>query len=209
MRSSIDHEKRSKEILKKALKLIAEHGYENVTYQQIADYTGVGRTTVYKYFKNKREIFDKALKMLVEEIGVDFEDGVRTYPNLSVVEKIRMIMTQLIDMMFKWPELLQTIVEYLIGLRRSDEPTSKRVRLHTIGFYRVLARLVREGIKNGELRRMNCMMATEELYALLEMATLRITLMESVERQQLIDMCDFALDGMRAVPKQERATDDR
>lgn len=107
-------------------------------------------------------------------------------------------------MMFTSPKLLQTVVEYLIGLRRSDEPTSKRVRLHTIGFYRVLVRLVREGINNGELRQMDCLMATEELYALLETATLRITLMESVERQQLIDMCDFALDGMKAVPQEGR-----
>lgn len=199
----INHEKRREEILKKSLKLITERGYENVTYQQIADFTGLGRTTVYKYFKNKREIFDKALKMLVEEIGVDFQNGVRDFPNLSVVEKIRLIMTQLIDMMFKSPQLMQTVVEYLIKLRRSSEPTSKRVRLHTIGFYRVLMRLVREGINNGELRRMDCLMATEELYALLETATLRITLMESVERQQLIDMCDFALDGMKAVQDEE------
>ena len=203
MRPSVNHTKRSKEILKKSLKLIAERGYGDVTYQQIADVTGLGRTTLYKYFKNKREIFDKALKMLVEELGVDFENGVKEHPDLSVVEKIRLIMMQLIDMMFTSPQLLQTVVEYLIGLRRSGEPTSKRVRLHTIGFYRVLARLVREGINNGELRQMDCLMATEELYALLETATLRITLMESVERQQLIDMCDFALDGMKAVPPEE------
>ena len=69
----------------------------------------------------------------------------------------------------------------------------------------MLARLVREGINNGELRQMDCLMATEELYALLETATLRITLMESVEREQLIEMCDFALDGMKAVPPEERS----
>ena len=205
MRPSVNHTKRSKEILKKSLTLIAERGYGDVTNQQIADATGLGRTTLYKYFKNKREIFDKALKMLVEEIGVDFENGVKEHPDLSVVEKIRLIMMQLIDMMFTSPQLLQTVVEYLIGLRRSGEPTSKRVRLHTIGFYRVLARLVREGINNGELRQMDCLMATEELYALLETATLRITLMESVEREQLIEMCDFALDGMKAVSPEERS----
>jgi AcrR family transcriptional regulator len=174
-----------------------------VTYQQIADAKGLGRTTLYKYFKNKREIFDKALKMLVEELGVDFENGVKEHPDLSVVEKIRLIMMQLIDMMFTSPQLMQTVEEYLIGLRRSGEPTSKRVRLHTIGFYRVLARLVREGINNGELRQMDCLMATEELYALLETVTLRITLLESVKREQLIDLCDFALDGMKAVQPEE------
>ena len=200
----VDHTERRQQIMSKTLRLIGERGYQDVTYQQIADVCGLSRTTLYKYFKNKREIFDKALKMLVEEIGVDFEEGVKQHPDLNTVEKIRLIMMRLIDMMFTSPKLLQTVVEYLIGLRRSEEPTSKRVRLHTIGFYRVLVRRVREGINNGELRQMNCLMATEELYALLETATLRITLMESVERQQLIDMCDFALDGMKAVPQEGR-----
>ena len=62
---------------------------------------------------------------------------------------------------------------------------------------------MREGINNGELRQMDCLMATEELYALLETVTLRITLLEGVKREQLIDLCDFALDGMKAVQPEE------
>ena len=154
---AVNHRERRREILKKSLVLIAKIGYDAVTFEQIAESVGVGRTTLYKYFKNKRDIFDKGLKMLVEQIGAEFREAVGSHPDWSVIEKIRLIMKQLIDMMFMSPELLQAVVEYLVRLRRSGEPTGKRVRHHTVGFYRVLVRLVREGINNGELRRMDCL----------------------------------------------------
>ena len=52
----VEHEKRKKEILDKALDLFMENGYEDVTFQKIADKCGVTRTTLYIYFKNKKEI---------------------------------------------------------------------------------------------------------------------------------------------------------
>ena len=62
----IDHEKRKKVILKKALDVIIDEGYEDATFQKIADRCGITRTTLYIYFKNKREIFLWSIKQLTE-----------------------------------------------------------------------------------------------------------------------------------------------
>jgi len=198
MAFQVDHDERRKEILTKALRLIGERGYEQVTYQQIADICGLARTSLYKYYKNKREIFDQALMRMVSNIGDDFQQTVSSNPDLSVVEKIHLIVTQTIDIMYKNPPLLQTIVEYLISMRRREEPVDRKIRRHTIGFHRLLTNLVWEGIAKGELRQMDCTLASEMLYALLETATLRITLIEGTSREQLIKMCGFALEGMKA-----------
>ena len=53
----VEHEKRRADILEKALAVFAEEGYADVTYQKIADRCGITRTTLYHYFKDKREIF--------------------------------------------------------------------------------------------------------------------------------------------------------
>ena len=53
----VEHEKRKRKILEKALDVFVEEGYEDVTFQKIADRCGITRTTLYIYFKNKREIF--------------------------------------------------------------------------------------------------------------------------------------------------------
>ena len=54
----VEHEKRRWEILEKALDVFMEEGFEDVTFQKIADRCGITRTTLYIYFKNKREIFN-------------------------------------------------------------------------------------------------------------------------------------------------------
>ena len=58
----VDHEERKKVILKKALDVIIEEGFEDATFQKIADPCGITRTTLYIYFKNKREIFLWSIK---------------------------------------------------------------------------------------------------------------------------------------------------
>ena len=53
----VEHDKRKHEILEKSFELFCRDGYEDVTFQKIADACGITRTTLYIYFKNKREIF--------------------------------------------------------------------------------------------------------------------------------------------------------
>lgn len=64
----VEHEKRKKEILEKSLELFIAEGYEDVTYQKIADRCGITRTTLYIYFKNKREIFSFSIKQLTGDL---------------------------------------------------------------------------------------------------------------------------------------------
>ncbi|MGN1064835.1 MAG: TetR/AcrR family transcriptional regulator, partial [Thermoguttaceae bacterium] len=44
-------------ILERAFELFAEEGFSGVTYQKIADRCGISRTSIYKYFKDKDQIF--------------------------------------------------------------------------------------------------------------------------------------------------------
>ena len=85
----------------------------------------------------------------------------------------------------------------LIGLRRRGDPVTHRVRMHTIGLHRLLSRLVREGIRNGELRPMDTLRASETMYALLESATVRLTLLEDFDRQHYINLFDEIIAGWR------------
>ena len=48
----VEHEKRKHQILDRALDIFMEEGYENVTFQKIADRCGITRTTLYIYFNN-------------------------------------------------------------------------------------------------------------------------------------------------------------
>ena len=64
----VEHDKRKHEILQKSLDVFVEQGYEDATFQKIADHCGITRTTLYIYFKNKYEIFLGSIKELLSEL---------------------------------------------------------------------------------------------------------------------------------------------
>ena len=66
----VDHEQRKVTILENAFALFAEEGYSGVTYQKIADRCGISRTSIYKYFQNKEQIFDYAIKQATDRKSV-------------------------------------------------------------------------------------------------------------------------------------------
>ena len=71
MAIAVEHEKRKQEILDRALDIFVEEGYEDATFQKIADRCGVTRTTLYIYFDNKRDIFIGSIKQLLVEMEID------------------------------------------------------------------------------------------------------------------------------------------
>ena len=70
----VEHDKRRKEILEKSLEVFASEGYEDVTFQKIADRCGITRTTLYIYFNNKRDIFLGSLKQVLSEMEFSIKE---------------------------------------------------------------------------------------------------------------------------------------
>ena len=93
----VDHDERQREILIKALKLFGERGYPDVTYQQLAAVCGLSRTTLYKYFQNKRQIFGNAIMYQVGVIGHRFQESIKSNPDLNASEKLNLVLSQAIE----------------------------------------------------------------------------------------------------------------
>ena len=70
----VEHDKRKQEILQKSLDVFIEEGYEDATFQKIADRCGITRTTLYIYFKNKHEIFLGSIKELLSEVEIALKE---------------------------------------------------------------------------------------------------------------------------------------
>lgn len=52
----VDREKKRSEIAQKAIEVLAKRGFRATTIQDIADAAGLGKGTIYHYFKTKEEI---------------------------------------------------------------------------------------------------------------------------------------------------------
>ena len=88
----VEHDKRRHEILEKSLELFCREGYDDVTFQKIADACAVTRTTLYVYFKNKQEILVWSIRQLTTNIESKLSEITRD-DSISADECLRRVMT--------------------------------------------------------------------------------------------------------------------
>jgi len=189
----VEHEKRRREILEKALDVFMDEGFENVTYQKIADKCGITRTTLYIYFKNKRDIFNFSIKQLLSVLENDIAE-IRKEKGLSHAEKLTQVMTVIFDRLEENRRLLAVVLNYLIHISRSDYDPDDRVRRRTVRLRHILATMLIEGIKAGEfVKTLDLKDANELLYSFLEAAVLRMVILNHTSTAELKDAMKLAV----------------
>jgi AcrR family transcriptional regulator len=173
----VEHEKRRREILEKALDVFMDEGFENVTIQKIADRCGITRTTLYIYFKNKKEIFYFSIKQLLGELESIILE-VRGNGDLNSIAKITRILTVIIERLEQNRRLLSVTLDYLLYLSKSDSNPDARVRRRTLRLRHFLASMVIEGIRAGEIVPMDIRAADDLFYGLVESAIFRLAVLK-------------------------------
>jgi AcrR family transcriptional regulator len=187
----VEHDKRRYEILEKALDVFMEEGYENVTLQKIADRCCITRTTLYIYFKNKKEIFNFSIKQFLQGlenniVKIKMENG------LSHTEKLVRVMIVIIARLEENSRLLSVVLDYLIYASKGDPDYS--VRRRTVRLRHILATLLIDGIRAGEFEKsINVKEANELLYSFLEAAVFRLVALRRSSVDQLTGAIKLAV----------------
>ena len=69
----IDKQEKRKQIIKAAIRVFARLGLPNTKMLQVAEAAGIGKGTIYEYFKSKDELFIAAFHAFIEESGAHIE----------------------------------------------------------------------------------------------------------------------------------------
>ena len=172
----VEHDKRKQEILQKSLDVFIEEGYEDATFQKIADRCGITRTTLYIYFKNKHEIFLGSIKELLSEVETNLKQSMSD-STLSSESALRKVLASLTDACESNKKLFSVLLNYLMQLKKSGVDTSERVRRRVIRLRHLLSTIVIKGIQKGEFKELNVKDVNETLYGLMESAIFRIAVL--------------------------------
>jgi len=198
MAKVVDHDERRRDILHKSLGLFARMGYPQVTYQQIAESCGLTRTALYKYFKNKRDVFDNALYQLVQDIDQRLHEKIQANPSLRSSEKLEMLLSEAVDLCLANPALMHSIVEYLIAQKRQCQSIEKRIKRHIIGFQRFILHLVIEGVENGEFsKEIKPSVVEDMLLCLIQSVCIRIMFYDATDRDKLLGHCRLIVSAIK------------
>ena len=193
----VEHEKRRKEILEKVLAVFVKEGFEDTTFQKIADHCGITRTTLYIYFRNKKEIFNYSIKLLLAKVDEDIKP-IRSDSSLNSIEKITKVLLEVFGHFEKNRRLLSVIFDYLLHFSKDNTDPEQRVRRRTLKLRHILASLVIEGVKSGELKPINIKTANEYLYSFIEAAIFRLVVLQRKTVGDLRKTAIFAIKQFAA-----------
>lgn len=82
---------RRKRMIQAAKELFAEHGFEKTTMQKIADESGVGVATLFRYFPKKEHLIIEVIKEVIEQQVPIFEKIIES--NKTGIEKMDEVLT--------------------------------------------------------------------------------------------------------------------
>jgi AcrR family transcriptional regulator len=192
MAITVEHEKRRKKILEKALLVFMDDGFEDATFQKIADKCGITRTILYLYFKNKKDIFIYSIKQLL----LNLEENIKLIiadKSLSSVDKIIKVLLTILKLFEQNRRFLCVIHDYLLHLSKGDGDPEARVRRRTVKFRHILSTIVIEGVKAGELKKVKVKTVHDFFYSFVEAAIFQLVVYKRKNLTELKETAAFAL----------------
>jgi AcrR family transcriptional regulator len=196
MAAPVEHDKRQKKILEKALSVFIEEGFEDATYQKIADKCGITRTILYLYFKNKKDIFNYSIKQFLLTIEENI-NATRADNSLSCQEKLVKVLHSIFKMLEQNRKLLSVILDYFTHLSKKDINPQTRVRRRTIRLQHMLTTIVIDGVKSGEFKKVNFKKSRDYLYSFIESAIYQLAVLKGENLDCLRETAIFAVKQLK------------
>lgn len=198
MSIAVEHDKRKREILEKSLDVFIEEGYEDTTFQKIAERCGITRTILYLYFKNKREIFTFSIKLFLEKL----ENAIRSIAaneELPQAEKLAEIATLIMVQCSHNSRLLMVVIDYLGHIRATGGNPDESVKRRTIRMRHIIAGVVVRGQRSGEFRACSVKVVDDLIFSLVESAIFRLSVLGRVDITAVIDSARLFIQGLKSV----------
>jgi AcrR family transcriptional regulator len=197
----IDKEEKKGQILKAAMRVFARQGIVKSKMADIAKASGIGKGTIYEYFRSKEDIFAEAYKLFV--LGTEEQLGKMLASDAEPEEKLRKLMTETLAgllgdggefagiMMAFWSE----------GVRNKDERISEIINLEQIyaEYRQMIAALLEEGMHMGRFRRVDSFLTASVLIGAMDGILLQCIMDPHIfDPQEAVEvLLDTYLNGIR------------
>ncbi|MBN2008906.1 TetR/AcrR family transcriptional regulator [candidate division KSB1 bacterium] len=179
----IDKEEKRQAILIAAMKVFAQKGIANTKMTDIADAAGIGKGTIYEYFRNKEEIFQASYSVFMESMEATIAQ--RIFKITDPVEKLKALFRAMTETFAgSGADFMDMMLDFWAeAVRQKDESKIKIVDLHKIyaDFRQIIGAILDEGIRLGKFKHMNTFMA----------ASIMIGAMDGIMLQWIMDRKNF------------------
>lgn len=180
-----------RQILDAAQDLFSEHGYQDTSLGDIAAFIGIGRTTLYEYFKDKEDL----LASLVDETLPEVFQEMATLanPEDSFIDQLADLTVRLTEWVVTDPTLGLLLHR---EVPRLSDATQRRIGAAHEDLSKEYARIYRGGVMGGEMRSMPWDLAGRFVQDLV-MSASKVLIDSEDPQKRMREVCDAMVDFLK------------
>ena len=149
-----------RKIFETSMKLFAEKGYDGTSIEEITAEVGVAKGTLYYHFSSKEEIFNflisEGMNLLKNSIKIKIDK------QSKYIDKLRAIVLIQIKIIVKYENFMTIVLSEVWG----NSPRSKTCKKYLDEYLDIVRNIIKEGIKNNEIKQYNEDILTSEIFGL-------------------------------------------
>lgn len=141
------YDERKKQILKAAMDVFSRYGFHESNVQQIADEAGIGKGTIYEYFKSKEQIFLTIAESIFEQFYPDIKQ-LSEGDFRSFVEGIVRLNFEVIR---EYSSFSRVFFETYARAQSKDDPVHKVIDKWHTEYVKLISEIIKKAQKNREV----------------------------------------------------------
>ena len=197
----VDKEAKKMEILHAAMQIFAKKGVMNTKMIDIATTAGVGKGTIYEYFRSKEEIFEQAFQFVFDSTEIKIQEALNTTDDPE--RQLQLLVDISLSHFFHdGGEFAGIMMDFWAeGIRRKDEKLLSIVDLKQIykSYRNIIAGILENGINKGIFRKIDTFRASAVFIAAMDGIMLQWILdRELIDLKKIAkDLIAVFLDGLK------------
>ena len=160
-----EQQRRRKEIFDASVHLFLEKGFTETSMREIAKAAGVGKSTLYDYYKSKDEIMVSYFEEEIKKITLRAEEIIQA--DSTIAEKLRKVMQMHLGYLV---DSRHTFLKLSLEAQRLSADSQDQIQLHRHAYQDMLRELIEEGIRRGEFRPVNPLFTARSIFSLLSIS---------------------------------------
>ena len=182
---------RRRQIFTAAANLILEKGFQETSMREIAEAAGMGKSSLYDYFKTK----DEVLVFVIEEKSLILMNQVQAIAYLDIPPAARLRQILAVELSF-WQANNNLFLRLGAEVQRLKPESQKGIRERRYAYQDLVAAVIQEGISEGCFRQVNALNAARLLINSL-VSVLYTSRPTGSAEEMLNEMVEIFLNGIR------------
>lgn len=183
---------RRKEISTAAVHLFLKNGFTETSMREIGKVVGIGKSTLYDYFKTKDEVLLSVIEDMIASATA--EARLTIAQPLPAIERLQQLMRKHVEYLVAQKELYLKLSFEVQRLSLESQQHIQRLR-HA--YQDLVRRLIEEGIAEGSIRKVDALVAARTLITALTPAVYT-TRPSGTPEYMLNEIFDIILKGIQA-----------